>query len=74
MTMARKIKITDADVEKYGIRITHEDKKVGWIVGPDGDYLLFNSEEEAARALRKMKRDPRYSWNCVAEAARFQKP
>ena len=71
--MARKIRMIDADADKYGIRIIHEDGKVGWIVGPDCDYLLFDDMASAEKALRSMKRDKRYSWNCVAEAAKFSK-
>jgi len=72
--MARKLKIIeDADVKKYGIRITYSDGKSGWIVGSDCDYLLFDSEPEAARALKRMKKDDRYSWNCTAEVVPFNK-
>jgi len=70
--MARRLKAIDADAVKYGIRITYKDGKIGWIIGSDCDYLLFNSEAEASKALKKMKKDDRYSWNCVAEIARFQ--
>ena len=70
--MAMKIKAVDPGTEKYGIRITHDDGKIGWIAGPDCDYLLFDSEHDALKALRRMLRDDRYSWNCVVEVARFQ--
>ena len=69
--MQRKIKITDADTDKYGLRVTHVDGVTGWIVGADGDYLLFDSETDAEKALRKMKRDENYSWNCTAVVDKF---
>lgn len=69
--MGRKIKISDA--EQYGIRIDHGNGKIGWIVGPDGNYLLFDTEEEAAKALRKMKKDDRYSWNCDVQVTLFHR-
>ena len=56
---------------KYGIRITYEKGPVGWIVGKDGDIMLFPDKASAAAALKKMKSDGRYSWNCDASAAEF---
>lgn len=69
--MARKQKALDLRASRYGIRITDQTGRVGWIVGQDGDYLLFDSENDAAKALRKMKKDARYSWNCTAEVSVF---
>lgn len=69
--MARKQKVLDLGTTRYGIKVTDTTGRVGWIVGQDGDYLLFESEDDAAKALKKMKRDDRYSWNCRAEAVRF---
>ena len=71
--MARTVMITDAEPDRFGIRVTDPTGRVGWIAGPDGDYLLFDSQSDAERALRKMMRDHRYSWNCTAEAVRFTK-
>ena len=56
---------------KYGIRITYEKGPVGWIVGKDGDVMLFADKASATAALKKMKADDRYSWNCDATAAEF---
>ena len=50
----------------YGIRITWERGQVGWIVGRDCDALLFDDRAAAVAALKKMKADDRYSWNCDA--------
>ena len=56
---------------KYGIRITYERGPVGLIVGKDGYIMLFPDKASAAAALKKMKSDDRYSWNCDASAAEF---
>ena len=56
---------------KYGIKITYEKGPVGWIVGKDGDIMLFPDKASAAAALKKMISDDRYSWNCDASAAEF---
>ena len=56
---------------KYGICITHEKGKVGWIVGKNSDVMLFETKQEATKVLSQMKKDDRYSWNCVAEVAAF---
>lgn len=71
--MARKIIFLDADSDRYGIRVSYEDGRSGWIVGEDSDYLLFDTQKDAEKALRKMLRDNRYSWNCKTEVARFPK-
>ena len=56
---------------KYGIRITCEKGPEGWIVGKDGDVMLFADKASATATLKKMKADDRYSWNCDAAAAEF---
>ncbi len=56
---------------KYGIRITHDKGPEGWIVGKDGDVMLFADKASATATLKKMKTDDRYSWNCDAAAAEF---
>jgi len=71
--MTRKIKIEPADADKFGILVSYQDGASGWIVGPDCDYLLFDSDQEASRALRKLKRNDNYSWNCRAEVVRFSR-
>ena len=71
--MARKIKIEPADSDKFGILVSYPDGASGWIVGPDCDYLLFDTEAEAAKALRKMKKDDRYSWNCDVQVTLFHR-
>ena len=69
--MPRRIKAVDTDAEKYGIRITYKDGKSGWLVGPDNDYLLFDAESDALKAIKKIKRNDNYSWNCTVEASEF---
>ena len=69
--MARRIIVTDPNADRFGIRITDPTGRVGWIVGQDCDYLLFDSEAEASKALRKMKNNDNYSWNCEAVVAKF---
>ncbi len=58
-------------IGKYGIRITHEKSMVGWVVGEDGDVLLFPTKQEAEKSLKQMKSNDRYSWNCNVEVAEF---
>ena len=67
----RKVLMIDADSGKYGIRVTHNDGVVGWIVGQDGEVLLFKTEKEAQKRLNAMRKDNRYSWNCNVEVAEF---
>lgn len=69
--MPRKIKITNATYDKFGIRIVHVNGTSGWAIGDDRDYLLFDTEEDAIKAMKKMKRDGRYSWNCTVSVAKF---
>ena len=54
----------------YGIKIT-SNGVVGWIVGKDADVMLFKDRPSAAAALKKLKSDDRYSWNCEAVVAEF---
>ena len=70
--MARRIIASDTE-DRFGIRILWPDKTCGWIVGNDGDYLLFRTEREAAKALKAMKSNDNYTWNCTAEVATFRK-
>ena len=42
---------------KYGICITYEKGKVGWIVGKNSDVMLFETKQEATKALSQMKKD-----------------
>lgn len=70
--MARKIIASDTE-DRFGIRILWPDKACGWIVGSDGDYLLFRTEREASKALKAMKANDNYTWNCNAEVASFRK-
>ena len=51
---------------KYGLRITYEKGPVGWIVGKDGDVMLFADKFSATAILKKTKADDSYSWNCDA--------
>ena len=56
---------------RYGIKISYEKGPEGWIVGNDGDVMLFADKATATATLKKMKADDRYSWNCEAVAAEF---
>ena len=56
---------------KYGITITNEKGPEGWIVGKDGDVMLFADKATATATLKKMKADDRYSWNCEATVVEF---
>ena len=67
--MAAKRVVADKPV--YAIRITHADGTVGWLTGADCDVKTYQTEEDASKALRQMKRGNSYSWNCMAEAAVF---
>lgn len=58
---------------RFGILITYSDGHSGWIVGADSDYLLFDSEKEAGKALRKLRGNDNYTWNCNAHVAKFSK-
>ena len=49
---------------KYGIRVTYEKGPEGWIVGKDGDVMLFTDKTTATATLNKMKEDDRYSRMC----------
>lgn len=69
--MTRRLKAIDTGAEKYGIRITYKDGKSGWLIGPDNDYLLFDAESDALKAIKKIKRNDNYSWNCTVEASEF---
>jgi len=68
--MARRIK-ESPDAVKFGIRVLHEDGKVGWIVGYDCDVQLYDSAKDAEKALKAMKKNTNYSWNCNVEVAEF---
>ena len=54
----------------FRIRIT-SNGVVGWIVGRDCEVLLFKDKPTATAALKTMKADERYSWNCEAAVAEF---
>lgn len=69
--MARKIKVIE-EGEKFGIRITHRDGTVGWVVGADGQTLLLDTEKEANRALKQL-RQMDYSWNCDVAVSKYEK-
>jgi len=43
----------------------------GWLVGKDSDVLLFKDKTTANAALKQMKSDDRYSWNCEAAVVEF---
>ena len=62
---------TNTTTTKYGIRITHDKGPVGWVVGKDSDIMLFSDKTAATAALKTMKTDNRYSWNCEAVVAEF---
>ena len=62
---------TNTTTIKYGIKITHDKGPVGWVVGKDSDVMLFADKVTATAALKKMKADDRYSWNCEAVIAEF---
>ena len=64
---------TENIMAQYGIRITHGEPRpsVGWIVGRDGDILLFPDKPKATAALKEMKKNETYSWNCLAEVVEF---
>lgn len=70
--MARKIVAADSP-ERYGILVTHMDGKSGWLVGSDNNYLLFDSLKEATKALKKLKSNDNYTWNCDVTVAKFDK-
>ena len=70
--MARKIIAVD-EPDRFGILVTYSDGQSGWIAGTDNGYMLFPTEKEANKALRKLKRNDNYSWNCNIKVARFQK-
>ena len=54
----------------YGIKVT-SNGIVGWIVGKDADVMLFKDKPSATAALKKLKSDDRYSWNCEVVVAEF---
>ena len=57
-------------ISMFGIRIT-SNGVVGWIVGKDADIWLFKDNASAMAALKGLKSDDRYSWNCEAGVAEF---
>ena len=63
--MARKI---TSEAPRYGICVAHDDGTEGWLTGKDASVLSYATIEEAQKALRQLKRDTHYSWNCVVEA------
>lgn len=67
----RKVIMIEADSDKYGIRVTHNDGVVGWIVGQSGEVLLFNTKKEAQKKLNELLKNNNYSWNCTVEVAYF---
>lgn len=70
--MARKIVAVD-DVEKFGIMVSYPDKTSGFVVGQGGEIVLFNTRRQAEKALKAMKADDNYTWNCAVEVAPFRK-
>ena len=54
----------------YGIKV-NSNGIVGWIVGKDADIWLFRDKAAATAALKGLKADDRYSWNCEAVVAEF---
>lgn len=60
-------KIVESPTAGYGICVRHSSDTVGWLTGKDAKVLSFQSAEEAQKALRQMKRDHHYSWNCDAQ-------
>lgn len=56
---------------KWGICVPHLYGQCGWLVGDDMQVLTYDSQEEAAKALRRMKRNKRYSWSLPMEIKKF---
>ena len=54
----------------FGIKIT-SNGVVGWIVGKDSDILLFKDKPSATAALKQMKSNDHYSWNCEVVIEEF---
>ena len=71
--MARKIVAEPGDSEKFGIRVSYDDKTTGWIVGQNGEIALFKSQREAAKALKAIKTSDNYTLNCCIEVVQFGK-
>lgn len=69
--MSRKVVIMKEEPKPYGIRVTYPDGSSGWVVGQDKKCMAFASEGEAVKAMRRMKRDTRYTWNCTVEVAKL---
>lgn len=57
--------------QKWGICVQHPYDQCGWLVGGDMEVLTFPSPDEAAKALKQMKRNKRYSWNQPIEIKEF---
>ncbi len=56
----------------FGILISHADGVSGWMTGEDGKPLLWPSSAEAERAMKKIKANKKYSWNCQTTVSEYQ--
>ena len=61
------------DSEKFGIRVSYDDKTTGWIVGQNGEIALFKSQRDASKALKAIKASDNYTLNCAIDVAQFRK-
>lgn len=71
--MARKIVSTD-DSGGFAVCCIHADQSVGWLLGAGErgtDVKTYPTKEAAEKAISQMKKNPRYSWNCILEAREF---
>lgn len=64
--MARK-----ASPKGFGIAVTHPDGVVGWLTNPDATVELYQTQEEAEQALKRRRKDKRYTWTLPMEAKRY---
>lgn len=66
--MARKI-ITQKS--GYAICVVNPDGRPGWLLDEQAEIKTYPSEEDAKKALAKLKRNSHYSWNIPVEVREF---
>ena len=66
-----RTKSTKQKLSGWAICVTYSDGTYGWMIGSDLDVEVFQSQNDAEKALKQMKRNQKYSWNADFSVKEF---
>ena len=69
--MARKVSESVPPAAGFAICISYDGGVSGFLTGEAGKVIVWPTEAEAEKALKKLTKNAKYSWNCHVKVEKY---